>query len=215
MKKVMCIAVHPDDETLGCGGTLFRHKAEGDELAWTIMTEMTIELGFSQQAIDTRQNEIDAVTASYGFSQVSCLGFPTTKMDQIPQREVIHSLVRAIEAFSPEVLYVPFYGDAHSDHRVTFEAIKACLKSFRFPNIKRALMMETLSETEYAFPQCNNTFAPNYFVDVSGTIDQKILTMKMFASEFAESPVPRSERLITSLANFRGSYIGKDHAEAF
>jgi LmbE family N-acetylglucosaminyl deacetylase len=91
----------------------------------------------------------------------------------------------------------------------------ACTKSFRYPFIKKVLMYECISETEFApaFPE--KAFVPNYFVDITEFFNKKIEIMKVFESEIAEHPFPRSLRNIEALATFRGATAGCEYAEAF
>jgi len=59
MKKVLAVAVHPDDETLGCGGALLKHKKNGDEIYWLIITSVGVENGWEQNKAESRRREID------------------------------------------------------------------------------------------------------------------------------------------------------------
>ena len=109
---------------------------------------------------------------------------------------------------------MPYAYDAHTDHQITAKAIQSTLKWFRHPHIKRVLMYETPSETEFNLIE-DRTFRPNVFVDISNYLDDKLITMKIFNSEMGEFPFPRSEKTMRSLAAFRGSQSGFDAAEAF
>jgi LmbE family N-acetylglucosaminyl deacetylase len=115
----------------------------------------------------------------------------------------------------PNIIYLPFKGDVHSDHRKIFEASYSCTKSFRYPFIKKIYMMETLSETEFATSTKEDCFIPNVLVDISGHMEKKIEIMKIFKSEIAPHPFPRSERNLRALATFRGAAAGCDYAESF
>lgn len=215
MPRILCLAVHPDDETLGCGGTLLKHITSGDEVTWAILTEMRLEFGYDKKTIANRIDEIDAVSRFYGFSRVVRLGFPTTRLDQVPRSDLSKSLMNLVESIQAEVVYLPFRSDIHSDHRIAFEAASTCMKSFRFPSIKRVLMMETMSETEFAASPGGESFAPNAYSDISIYFKRKLEGMRLFGSEMEQFPFPRSEGAIEALSRFRGSIIGVEHAEAF
>jgi LmbE family N-acetylglucosaminyl deacetylase len=133
----------------------------------------------------------------------------TELVTMIPQ---ISSVFGEVE---PEIIYTINRSDAHSDHRVIFEATMACTKSFRYPYIKRVLMYECISETEFAAALTEKVFIPNYFVDVSDYMDDKLEIMKVFASELRPHPFPRSLENIKALAHFRGASVGVNYAEAF
>ncbi len=210
----MCIAVHPDDETLGCGGTILKHIAAKDKVSWLIVTDMKNELGFSENTMAKREVEIRKVKSFYKFCEVTRLGLPTTCLDMIGQRKLVGAIFDAVSKFQPEVLYLPFYGDAQSDHRMVFEASISCLKSFRCPSVKKALMMETPSETDYCFPS-EKCFSPNYYVDITDTFEGKLRAMKIYESEYGIAPFPRSKEILRAFATLRGSFIGRQYAEAF
>ncbi len=199
-------APHPDDETLGCAGTLLRHRSEGDRIHWLLFTEMRREYGWSPDAILERALEIETVRDRLGFASTTCLGFPPARLDAIPLADIIAKVAEVIEEIAPDVVYVPYRGDAHSDHAVTFDAIAACTKSFRFPSIRRVLAYETLSETDSSLDPGHSGFRPNAFVDVSLYLDDKVAAMRTYRSEFGEFP---------ALAAVRGLASGFAAAEAF
>lgn len=209
--KILAVAVHPDDETLGCGGTLLKHKASGDEIHWLICS--TIDKSHSYY--EKREVEIEQTTKMYGFDSVNNLRLKTMQIDEYTMSELIGKISKVINEVKPDILYLPFYGDVHSDHRKIFEAAFSCTKSFRYPFIKKIYMMEVLSETEFAPSLSSQSFIPNVFVDVSDFINKKIEIMKIFKSEISDHPFPRSERNINALATFRGASCGCEYAESF
>ena len=215
MSKVLVVSAHPDDETLGCGGTLLKHKANGDEIAWLIATKMTKDLGFSDNRIAERQKEIQQVSDAYGMTQVYKLDYPTMCLSTETQLTMIPRVSKTISDFQPEIIYVLNRSDAHSDHKFTFEAVAACTKSFRYPYIKKVLMYECISETEFAPELPEKVFMPNYFVDITEHFEEKCKIMEIFESELATHPFPRSIRNIEALATFRGASVGVEYAEAF
>jgi len=217
MKKVLFIAVHPDDETLGCGGTIFKHKQQGDEIYWLIITAMTPDhpYRFSAEVINKRSDEINSVADAYGFTETVQLGFPTILLDEINFRELVKEIDSALTALQPQIIYLVNRSDVHSDHRVTFEAVSSCTKSFRKPFIEKILMYETLSETEFAPALNENAFIPNVFTDISEYMDDKLAVMSTYASELMPDTMPRSYSAIKALAAYRGSRIGVAYAEAF
>lgn len=215
MANVLVLAVHPDDETLGCGGVLLKHAQAGDKIHWLIATEMRAESGFTQERMDQRDAEIKKVSGLYGFSDVHQLGLPTTKVDQTSKDKLVNRISEIINMVKPEIIYLPFMGDVHSDHRLIYEAAYGCIKTFRYPFVRKVLMMEVLSETEHALNTKETTFVPNYFVDITSTIDNKLEIMKVYQSELAEPPFPRSLEVIRAQAVYRGSACNCNYAEAF
>ncbi len=215
MSKVLVLAVHPDDETLGCGGTLLKHKTNGDGIYWFIATSIKEECGFAKERIQARKKEIETVKAIYGFNDVLKLEIPTTKAKEFPMDVLIRNISKVFNEVKPEIIYLPFMQDVHSDHRVLFQAAYSCTKTFRYPFIKRIFMMETLSETEVAPSMKEFAFTPNYFVDISDFLDKKIEIMKVYSNELGKSPFPRSAKNIKALATFRGAMAGFKYAESF
>jgi LmbE family N-acetylglucosaminyl deacetylase len=208
-------APHPDDETLGCGGTLLRHRLEGDRLHWVVFTEMREDYGFSSEQVRSRRAEVEAAAAHFGFATVRSLGLEPARLDTQPIAQIIAQFSKIVSEVGPEVLYIPYRGDAHSDHAVVFDTAAACTKWFRFPTVRRILAYETLSETEAALRPDTARFQPNVFVDISAFIDEKVAALKLYVSEVGEFPFPRSEQGVRALAAVRGIASGFVAAEAF
>ena len=215
MKKVLVIAVHPDDETLGCGGSLLKHKKLGDEVNWLIITKANQKITSIPNITEIQQGYIQEVASNYSFDNWKQLDFLTTELDKYSISEVVSAISSYINEVKPDIIYLNHYSDIHSDHRVVFESVMSCTKNFRYPFIKKILLFETLSETEFAPAITTNTFTPNLFNDITPFMDEKLEIMKMFTTEQMEEPLPRSLSSIRALGRYRGSRIGVEYAEAF
>ena len=215
MKNIIVISAHPDDETLGTGGTLLKHKEKGDEIYWLIVTNVFENQGFSKERIESRQIEIEKVAKYFGFKQVFKLDYPTMTLSSSSLINLVPEISKIFMEVKPEVIYSLNRSDAHSDHRYLSDAVMSCTKSFRYPFIKKVLMYECISETEFAPAFFEKVFIPNYFVDITDFIDKKLEIMRIFESELSDPPFPRSEENIKALARFRGSSVGYHYAEAF
>ncbi len=215
MKSVIVIAPHPDDETLGCGGTLLRHKAEGDKVHWLIVTGMSSKLGFPEERVKARASEIDKVADSYGFDSVHNLNLPSSGLDQIPLSEIIAAISSVFKVVKPNIIYLPHRGDAHTDHRVVFDAASACTKWFRYRHVNRVLSYETLSETGFGMNPNTRGFEPNVYIDIEHYLDRKLDIFTSYENEGGVFPFPRSEKAIRALAAVHGSTSGTHAAEAF
>lgn len=215
MSQIVVVSPHPDDETLGCGGTLLRHKKQGDKINWLIITGMKHEDGYAEQQIQTRQDEIGRVACEYGVENLMNLELPTTRLDTIPVTQLVASIGQFFSKVKPEVVYLPFPGDAHSDHGAVFRAASACTKWFRYPSVKKVLAYEVLSETEFGVNPVEKQFQPQVFVDIAPHLEDKIRILRIFASEMGSPPFPRSEESVRALAQFRGATAGTRAAEAF
>ena len=107
MSNVLVIAPHADDETLGCGGSLLRHAAEGDETSWLIMTDAKESLGYSSDFIKRREDEIKNVASMYDFNSVHRANFGTTTLDTLPMNDIVASISAVVSEVQPEIIYIP------------------------------------------------------------------------------------------------------------
>ncbi len=215
MSNILVVAPHPDDETFGCGGTILKHIKNGDKVYWSIVTSMKKELGFSKEIISRRESEIAAVAQEYKFEKVFKLGFPTTLLDKIPIKDLVKKLSECIVESKCDTMYVPNYGDIHSDHRTVSEAAMSCTKWFRHEKLKKVYAYETLSETEFGINNSIGTFNPNVFVNIEEFLEKKLSIINIFKSEVGEAPFPRSVDVVKGLSVFRGGTSGYKNAEAF
>ena len=215
MSIVLVVSPHPDDETLGCGGTILRHKELNDKVHWLIMTRMSQDAHHSKEIIEKRENEIKSVSKEYSFVSVHQAGFVTSTLDTLSNSELINEVSKCFSEVQPNVIYVPFRGDAHSDHQSVFDAVAACTKSFRYPYVRKVLAYETISETDFSIRPDITGFKPNLWIDISKYVEQKIKIMHIYEGEIDEHPFPRSELSIRALSTLRGGIAGCKAAEAF
>ena len=215
MKNVIVISAHPDDETLGVGGTILKHNSNGDNVFWLIVTNVFESQGFSKVRVESRQKEIREIEKLLGISKTFLLDYPTMTLSSSSLIKMVPEISSVFLEVQPEIVYCLNRSDAHSDHRVVFDAVMACSKSFRYPYIKQILMYECISETEFAPVLAEKAFLPNYFVDITDFLEAKLDVMKIFESELGEHPFPRSLDNIKALSHFRGASVGVKYAEAF
>ena len=215
MKNIIVVSAHPDDEVLGVGGTLLKHKKENDNIFWLITTNISQKQGFTKERVESRLEEIKKVEKALGVTKTFSLNQPTMSLSSSSVISMIPEISEIFNEVRPEIIYCLNRSDAHSDHRFTFDAVMACTKSFRYPFVKRVLLYECISETEFAPAVPEKVFQPNYFVDVSEFFSEKQRIMEIYESELGEHPFPRSQRNIEALATFRGASVGVEYAEAF
>lgn len=212
--RVLVVAPHPDDETLGCGGTLLRMAADGAQIAWLIVTCMPENAGYSEERRTAREVEIAKVSELYGFSEVFKLRLPTRRLDTFPVADLIAEFSSVFLKYEPSLVFLPHRRDAHTDHRAVFDAGAACTKWFRYNSVRRVLAYETLSETDFTL-DAQPTFQPNFYVDITGYLERKLEIMAVYHTEMHEFPFPRSVEAIRALATLRGASSGFGAAEAF
>lgn len=215
MKKVLVVSPHLDDETLGCGGTLLRHKREGDTIAWLNISGLSVEYGFSVEKVNQQTVEIERVAKMYSFDAVYNLNLPPAQLDRLPSQQLVERFGQVMGLIYPEVIYLPYPNDIHTDHRIVFEAATACTKWFRGSTIKRVLVYETISETDFSLSFSYGGFKPNVYVDITEFLEKKISIMRLYENEIGVFPFPRSEQAIRALARVRGVVAGCPAAEGF
>ena len=214
MKDILIVAPHPDDETLGCGGTLLKHRELNNKIHWLLITNISEASGWNKATVHARQKQIDEVALKYSFESVTKLDYPTTELDSVNMSDLVDRISEIVKVIKPTTVYINFGNDVHSDHAYVFQAMYSCTKKFRYPFIDEVFCYETISETEFASP-LSNQFTPNWFVDISKTFSEKIEIMKIYKSEIMSDNQPRSLAAIEALNRYRGARIGVKYAEAF
>lgn len=209
--KILIIAPHPDDEVLGCGGTIAKHTKEGDEVYLCIVTKGYTP-DWSEEFIKNRPKEIEKANKILGIKKTYFLDYPTVKLDTIPQKELNEAISKVVNEVKPDILYIPHKGDLNKDHRLVFESSLVATRPANH-KVKKILSYETLSESEWGQPI--EVFISNVYVDISETFGKKIEAMKAYGSELKQYPHPRSLEIIEALAKKRGSEVGVKFAEAF
>ena len=214
--KVLIVAPHPDDETLGCGGTLLKHRAAGDTLYWVIMTQAQ-EPEWSAESIEAKAREIEKVSVAYGFGKTFRLGLPAARTDTLPLQDLITAVRDVTDQIRPDCVYVNHAGDIHSDHRVSFQAVMSAVKPFYSARngVRRLLSYEVLSSTDAMPASLGLSFSPSVFSDISSHVERKLEIMALYETEVQAYPLPRASESIRALARTRGATVGVEHAEAF
>jgi LmbE family N-acetylglucosaminyl deacetylase len=208
---ILIIAPHPDDEVLGCGGTIRKYVNLGNVVNVCIVTEAYTP-DWSKSYINNRKREIEKCKQILGINKYFFLNFPTVKIDTFPQKDLITKLSEVVHEVNPDILFIPHKGDLNMDHRLIFEASLVASRPLNL-KIKRILTYEVLSETEWG--QAIEPFVPNVYIDISETIYQKKNAMEAYKSELKQYPHPRSLQIIEALAKKRGSEVGLNFAESF
>lgn len=205
--NVLVFAPHNDDEVLGVGGTIKKFVNAGDSV---YVCEVTSGLHFT-----LLQGEARKAHELLGVKQSFFLNKPVGMLRSMNQMELNNEISEVIKSIQPEVVFTPFLGDMHTDHREVTESVMVGLRPIGNYSIREIYMYETLSETGWNVPTTERTFSPNVWVDISETIQDKIEAMKCYKSQLLEYPHPRSEEAILALAKYRGTTISVPYAESF
>ncbi len=218
--KILILAAHPDDEVLGCGGTLARHAREGHDVSVAILGEgVTSRFHRRKEAArdevhalhDTSQRVADFL----GARELHAFGLPDNRFDTLPLLEVVKVVEGLLEQVEPEVVYTQHGGDLNVDHAVLYRATLTATRPQTGMPIREVYAYEVPSSTEWAFQKFEPVFRPNTFVDISHTLDRKVAAMEMYESEARPFPHPRSPEALRATATRWGSVVGVGAAEAF
>jgi LmbE family N-acetylglucosaminyl deacetylase len=218
--KVLVVAAHPDDEILGCGGTIARLALEGREVHILICGE-----GISsryERREEAPAAELDALRARarqaseiVHAKSVEVLEFPDNRFDTVPLLEIVKAIEARIHQWAPRVLYVQHGGDLNIDHVQLFRAALTATRPTQGNSVKEVYAFEVASSTEWSFQRFSPVFRPSCFVDISTTMDAKIAAMECYESEVQMSPHPRAADSLRAQARRWGSVIGCEYAEPF
>jgi LmbE family N-acetylglucosaminyl deacetylase len=214
MKVVVVVAPHPDDETLGCAGTILKHIQDGDIVHWLIVTNMNCSPIYSSEQVEKRKCEIEKVCALFNFHSLIQLNFIPALLTENDKPNLIGELNSIFLRLKANIVYFPYYQDVHSDHKIVADCVISATKSFRQPTIESLFAYETLSETDHSLI-AQQPFSPNYFVNISSYVNKKVEILKCYQSEVFDFPFPRSIKAVKALASIRGSQAYVEAAEAF
>ncbi len=215
--SILVVAAHPDDEVLGCGGSIARHRKQGDEVSVLIMAD-----GVSSRKSDVQAVEIEGrrqcarrANAILGVSDLTMLSYPDNRMDQVPLLDIIQDIEQVVARCRPGIIYTHHAGDVNIDHRRVHDAVMAVCRPQPGFCVRQVLFFETPSSTEWRSPASMAPFAPNWFVDVSDYLPKKLAALSAYADELRAFPHPRSIEAVEHLARWRGATVGVAAAEAF
>ncbi len=218
---VAVIAAHPDDEVLGCGGTLARMAREGRDVHVLLLADgETSRLPAEGQPLDAallgaRHRAADTACAILGCRSVQLLGLPDNRLDSLELLDVVKLIERFLERHQPSTVFTHHPGDVNVDHRIAHDAVMAaCRPQPGFP-VTEVLLFEVASSTEWRTAGSAAPFHPNWFVDVSSDLAAKMAALSAYASEMRSFPHPRSLKAVEALAQWRGATMGCAAAEAF
>ncbi|MGE0480875.1 MAG: PIG-L deacetylase family protein [Phycisphaerae bacterium] len=214
MANVLVIAPHPDDEVLGCGGTVRRLVLAGARATVAIVTRGTPL--YPEEQVRRVRAEAARANEQLGVQDLRFLDLPVTALHLMPEHELNGVFFRLVKDVRPDTVFLPFLGDRHEDHRQIFDAAMVATRpDGRRYRSTRICCYETVSETHWSAPAFEPVFEPNWYVDISAVLDDKLAAMRLYASQLEDAIPARSLTAIEALARFRGSVVGMPAAEAF
>lgn len=217
---ILVVAAHPDDEVLGCGGTMAKLAESGEEVCVAILGEgATSRYESREQAradeIKRLQEHSRAVAKLLGARVVALEGLPDNRFDTVPLLDIVKKVEGLVKQYQPHAIYTHHPGDLNIDHALTFRAVMTATRPVSGCPVSEIYTFEVASSTEWAFQRFEPAFRPNVFVDVSAFLDKKIHGMGIYESEARPFPHPRSAEALRVQARRWGAAVGLAHAEAF
>ncbi len=215
MNKVLVIAAHPDDESLGCGGTIKKHTNNGDRVRVLYMTNG--ESSRNNKKTGSIKKRLKSAMQSkkiLGIEEIKFLNLPDNEMDKISLLKIVKKIEKYLNLFKPTIIYTHHHGDLNIDHRITFQAVMTACRPQPSSIIQQVFSFEIPSSTDF---QSSNVgpFLPNLFIDIDKTIADKMESLKSYSSEMRDNPHSRSMENVLNLAKYRGGTVGKKFCEAF
>lgn len=218
MSKILVIAPHADDEVLGCGATMAKACAKGDEVFVLICTNASVgapEL-FSAELIKQIRSEAVAAHRLIGIKETFFLDFPAPALDKHPRYKMSNEISAIIKKIGADTVYIPHRGDCHKDHAIIHECAMVACRPLANCTVKHVFAYETLSETEWGEPIAADFFVPvKYNTFTSEEFQKKLDAMSCFKSQLYPFPASRSLEAIEALAKYRGCTVSAERAEAF
>lgn len=216
--SILVVVAHPDDEVLGCGGTIAKISSQeevtvlilGEGVASRDLPEKNKELGLTNL-----KKEAEVSNRVLGVKKVFFENFPDNKFDTVALLDIIKVIERYVKDLKPKEIYTHHGGDLNIDHQITNRAVLTATRPLSGCSVKKIFAFEVLSSTEWSKQIPGKAFIPNIYVDISDSIDKKLESMKTYGSELREPPHPRSLEGIKILAQRRGLEAGLSYAESF
>jgi len=214
MTRVLVIAAHPDDEVLGMGGTIAVHTDRGDAVRVLVVTDgSSTQYPGDDETRARKEQEALQAAAELGVEDYVHLDLPDMRLDTLAHVDVNRVVEEHVHDHAPQVVYT-VQPDVNLDHRALFDAVAVATRPTPGHPVRRLLTYAPTSSTEWT-PAATNWFVPNWYVDVTTTLERKVAAFAHYETEQREYPHPRSERAIRAAASFHGSACGCEYAEPF
>jgi LmbE family N-acetylglucosaminyl deacetylase len=213
-KRILVVAPHPDDETLGVGGTIAKFAARGDEV-FVLMVSGHLPPLYNREDYEKTVSEAHSAFSVLGVSKSEFLEIPATMIGDQPLHKFNGRISKIVNDFNPHMVFCP-YPDRHVDHRLVFESVMVATRPVGIGrDIEIVATYETLSETHWNAPHIEPNFTPNWVVDISDYVETKLVALKCYESQISKFPGPRSIEAVEALAKFRGTQSGFGYGEGF
>ncbi len=220
-KIIISIVAHPDDEVLGCGGTISRFASEGCKVYTVILGEGITSRDASrdrhkrEEEIRTLKKQVEDANNILGVKKIYTFDFPDNRFDTVPLLDIIKTIEKIKCDVKPDVVFTHHQGDLNIDHQLTFKAVMTACRPAKDESVKEIYSFEIPSSTEWNAPSSLTYFMPDYFVNINKSLEAKINALKEYKTELRDFPHPRSLKAVELNAKQWGVKMGFEAAEAF
>ena len=219
-KNILVVAAHPDDEILGCGGSLLHFRNKGYKIKILFMADgessRKIKRKKKYELITKRESQAKLVSKRSKFLPPVFFRYPDNQMDSVPLLEIVKKIEKEIKLFKPNIIFTHFENDLNVDHKITFNAVLTATRPRSKTFVDQIFCFEVTSSTNFSFySDRNKIFNPNVYIDINKFIKKKLSLLKLYKTEMRAWPHPRSIHGVLNLAKNRGSQIGTKFSEAF
>ncbi len=220
-QTILVAAAHPDDEILGCGGTIARHAAAGDIVHILIMAEGATsrqserDVGQARDELELLRVSAQNAAETLGAEPPRFAGLPDNRLDGIGLLGIVKPMEAYVEEVKPSTVYTHHGGDLNIDHQLVHQAVMTACRPLPGSCVRNIYTFETVSSTEWADGATQEYFRPIRFVDISETLDKKLAALRNYETEMRSYPHARSYENVANLARMRGASAGVEAAEAF
>ena len=211
--NVLIIAAHPDDEILGCGGTIAKHIFNNDLVTILFICDGETSREKNLQQLQYRNKSAKKASKLLGCQDPIFLNFPDNRLDSVIFLEIVQKIELYIEKIKPNIIYTHHYNDLNIDHQLTCKSVITACRPLPGHYVKSIFLFEVMSSSEWGI--FNEKFIPNKFIDITVHKDKKEEALKVYKNEMRDYPHPRSKKNIDAIEQLRGSVSNIEYAEAF
>ncbi len=217
-RKILVVAAHPDDEVLGCGGTMAKLAREGNEIYTLMMGEGVTardekrDRGLREKELNELKNQVESANKILGVKEIFIHSLPDNRFDSVDLLDVIKKIEEVKNKIKPDIVFTHYGKDLNIDHQVLYDAVLAATRPVGGETVKEVYSFEVLSSTEWNYPL---SFSPDVYFEISDTLELKFKAMAVYKSELKDFPHPRSLEGIKLSAQYWGMRVGQKHVEAF
>lgn len=213
VNKILICVAHRDDETIGCGGAIYKHSINGDKVYCLSITDgVGARRGSTKKDILLRKKNSEKVSKILKFTWLDHNeNFLDNELDSYPLLKIIRLIEKFKKKINPDIVYTHSNDDLNIDHRITSKATQTAFRPMFGENCKKLITFEIPSASDYSVKRFN----PNYFVDISKEWEKKVLALKAYGGEILNTKTSRTLGGLEAQGRYRGFMSGQKISESF